>query len=481
MIVGILAILKTGACYVPQDVRLVPPTQLLRVRNACAAKVVLTLAQFVPKLPEFPGVSVIPIDTALASPLPVDVPVFQGTWRDTRPSDRCYIIFTSGTTGAPKGVQVTHGNVANVLLTDPMSLGMKPGLKVSQILSISFDMGAWEILGCLTHGAQLVIRARSIAHAVAQADVVVSTPTVLGTLDANEMRHVKTVAVAGEPCPRSLAEEWGKFCNFYNGCGPTEVTIINTAKLFDETEDVLTIGKPTPNNTVYVLDKDSREACKIGEVGEMWGGGLCVSRGYLNNEALTNERYVKDPFVENEGARMYRTGDLGRWNERGELEHLGRVDEQVKVKGFRVELDGVSACCEKASGCAKAVVLKVDDALVAWVTPGGVDRDEVLDCVKNRLPYYCVPKHVFCVEEFPKTGNGKVDKRALRKGMDDKEIPVAPKLSSAPKQDRMEVVVKTTKNTWISRESWMPSSLARELVAGVLSIFQRLYVSVIGH
>lgn len=412
MLVGIIASLKVGACYVPQHVGLAPDTQLLNIANATETKVVLTMDELESKLPEFPSnVSVVPIGAVIRSDAIASRPILS---RSVLPSDRCYIIFTSGTTGAPKGVQVTHGNVANVLLTKPMDLGMRPGVKVGQILSIAFDMGAWEILGCLSHGATLLVRHRSIANAVKHVDVVIATPTVLGTLDAGHMTHVKTVAVAGEPCPRPLAATWSKFANFYNSCGPTETTIVNTAKLFDERAAVLSIGKPTPNNTVYVLDPDTLKPCKIGEVGEMWAGGDCVSAGYLNKPELTAERYLPDPFIGGVGVFMYKTGDLGRWGENGELEHYGRVDDQVKVRGFRVELDGVSAIAETVAGVEKAVVLKIGTDLVAYVTPTATDEDAVKQAIAKKLPYYCVPAKVCRLNELPKTGNGKVDKRKLR-------------------------------------------------------------------
>jgi acyl-CoA synthetase (AMP-forming)/AMP-acid ligase II len=174
----------------------------------------------------------------------------------------------------------------------------------------------------------------------------------------------------------------------------------------------LTIGKPTPNNTVYVLDKNL-QPCAIGEVGEMWAGGDCVSAGYIGNEQLTNERYLPDPFLGN-GRLMFRTRDLGRWTSDGELEHLGRTDDQVKVRGFRVELDSISAVLESTANCKRAVTLKLDDRhLVAFVSSLAVDVEAAQTAVAESLPYYCTPKFIIALDELPMTSRGKIDKRAL--------------------------------------------------------------------
>jgi acyl-CoA synthetase (AMP-forming)/AMP-acid ligase II len=174
----------------------------------------------------------------------------------------------------------------------------------------------------------------------------------------------------------------------------------------------LTIGKPTPNNTVYVLD-ETGQLCAPGEQGEMWAGGDCVTAGYLGNPALTAERYRLDPFL-GQGRMMFRTRDLGRWTADGELEHLGRVDDQVKVRGFRVELDSVSAALESAPGCERAVTLKFDNRhLVAFVYPASTDTDVARRRCEERLAYYCVPSMILPVDDIPLTSRGKVDKRLL--------------------------------------------------------------------
>ena len=409
MVVGILGVLKAGAAYVPQHVGVAPPAQLRHVIATARTRVILTLAALRDQVPVPDGHTCLALDTimrerdqvtALAPRVAVDA------------DHGCFVLFTSGTTGAPNGVKVTHRNVCNLLLTEPGDLGIRPGWRVAQLLSIAFDMAAWEILGCLAHGGTLVVRGRSIEEAVRQADVVIATPSILATLDPVRCAHVKVVAVAGEPCPRPLADAWAGFARFYNGCGPTEVTIVNTMQPYTPGRARLTIGAPTPNNTVYVLDEQLRPL-PIGEIGEMWAGGACVSEGYLGNPALDAERYRPDPFLGG-GRRMFRTRDLGRWTADGELEHLGRTDDQVKVRGFRVELDAVSRVLEQGDGCTQAATLKLDErTLVAFVCPATVDPAAARARVAAALPYYCVPEDVHPVDALPLTARGKVDRRAL--------------------------------------------------------------------
>ncbi|WP_338141651.1 AMP-binding enzyme [Vibrio harveyi] len=145
----------------------------------------------------------------------------------------------------------------------------------------------------------------------------------------------------------------------------------------------------------------------------MWAGGLCVTAGYIGNEELNNDRYRKDPFLGGD-YKMFRTRDLGRWTEQGELLHLGRTDDQVKILGFRVELDSVSRVLEKTPSCHQAVTLKVDcKTLIAFVTPRNIDPEQAKETVKKHLPYYCIPRVIVPLESLPKTSRGKIDKRQL--------------------------------------------------------------------
>jgi D-alanine--poly(phosphoribitol) ligase subunit 1 len=416
MVVGIMAALKAGASYVPQHIGVAPKAHLEYVLEVASIDVILTLSHLQHKVPVPEGRTLIAVDEFMQEPFADDQEFVEPFLPETAVTcdNTCYIIFTSGTTGKPNGVQVTHGNATNLLLTAPGNLGIRPGLKVGQILSIAFDMAVWEIFGALSNGATLVIRGKDFMDVVRQVDVVISTPSILTEFDADQCHNVKTVAVAGEPCPRPLADKWSFFCTFYNSCGPTEVTIVNTAEQHTPSKEYLTIGKPTPNNTVYILN-EKMEPCAIGEIGEMWAGGDCVSAGYIGNEALTNERYVPDPFLGN-GRMMFRTRDLGRWTDTGELEHFGRTDDQVKVRGFRVELDSVSAALESAEHCKRAVALKLDNRhLVGFVSPCAVDTDAARQAVADTLPYYATPKFVLAMPELPMTSRGKIDKRMLMK------------------------------------------------------------------
>ncbi|MFD1051009.1 AMP-binding protein, partial [Kibdelosporangium lantanae] len=213
----------------------------------------------------------------------------------------------------------------------------------------------------------------------------------------------------------ALADAWSRRATFHNCCGPTEVTIVNTMYRH-EPGSAVTIGSPVPNTTVYVLDEELNP-CPIGEVGEMWAGGACVTAGYLGNTDLTAERYRPDPFLGADHV-MFRTRDLGRWTWDGHLEHHGRTDDQVKVRGFRVELDAVTSALEQAPDCVRACTVLHRDRLVGFVSPAGVSAELARRTVEELLPYYCVPTLVVPVDRLPVTDRGKVDRPALLSYLD---------------------------------------------------------------
>jgi len=316
----------------------------------------------------------------------------------------------------PKGVDVRHRGVTNVISGPPANVGMRPGLRVGQFLNIAFDMGAWEILGSLYNGCTLCIRGNTKKDWIAlmrTVDIVIATPSILACHQPEDYPSIKNVIVGGEPCPQALADKWARFTNFSNCCGPTEISICNTVQPHTPGYP-LSIGKPIPNTNVYVLSRDpsSTRPVPIGQTGCMWVGGVGVSNGYINLPEKTAERYRPDPFVGG-GAMMFNTGDLGRWRNDGQLDHLGRADDQVKVKGFRVELDGVAAAMRTHNAVRTAVALLVGTELWGFVSPSTVDLPLVRDATAAVQPYHAVPTQYLAIDDFPMTKNGKVDKRAL--------------------------------------------------------------------
>ncbi|GAV99929.1 nonribosomal peptide synthetase 12 [Lentinula edodes] len=351
MVIGILGIIKAGAAYVPLDGNVVSGSTLRHVLQDSSSTAILTFRKFASRL-EHSAVPAIYLDDFKCECLVTSE--CKNHFNDLSVAeDSVYVIYTSGTTGVPKGVDVKHGNVTNLVCLAPGNLSMAPGVRVSQLMNIGFDMAAWEILGSLCNGATLCLRGKTSKEwraVMKTVDVVIATPSMLGPHQPSAYPNIKVVAVAGEACPQGLADEWAKTVRFYNCCGPTE---------------------------------------------------------------KTDERYLFDLFV-NDGSLMFNTGDLGRWRPDGTLEHLGRIDDQVKVKGFRVELDGVAAALESSPGVKVAAALLIEDILWGFVAPNEVDSETVLSDAAKIQPYYAVPTRLTVMKEFPKTSNIKTDKRALR-------------------------------------------------------------------
>ncbi|KAI8634877.1 acetyl-CoA synthetase-like protein [Xylariaceae sp. FL1651] len=411
-LVGIIAVLKAGAQYVPLDGGIVADTALDHIFSDTGAQFVLCLNKFRAKVQPH------------ASKVEAEIVELDGhdqrrlSGNEVRPnvsvdpSSGSYLIYTSGTTGMPKGVDVRHRNVTNNLLVEPASLKITVGKNVAQLLNISFDMAQWEILATLMNGGTLHIRNGDWSDVLKRVDTVIATPTVLGKFAQADFPNIKTVVVGGEPCPVALAEEWSPYVDFWNICGPTEITILNTAHLH-KPGDQLTIGTPLPNTTVYVLDDDENPV-GIGQPGVMWAGGASISAGYVNLPDLTAARFKLDKFTR-DGTMMFNTGDLGCWTKDGKLIPLGRKDDQVKIKGFRVELDGVSAAIESVPSVTKAACLLVGDQLWGFYSaPGPLGEEEMSSIVGKKLPYYAVPSQWLHIASIPLTANGKFDKRKLR-------------------------------------------------------------------
>ncbi|KAG6849710.1 hypothetical protein H0H93_006093 [Arthromyces matolae] len=427
LVAAILGTLKAGAQYVPLDAQTITDETLQFVIGDSKPSAVLSMAEYIHRVPTTTGSAPVLSIEAEMERGALERPQGGKVQDLSSPADGAYCIYTSGTT---------------VLSGPPGNVGMRPGLRVAQLLNIAFDMGAWEILGAMYNGATLCLRGNSKREWKAlmrTVNIVIATPSILGLHDPAEYPLLKGVIVGGEPCPQSLADKWARHTNFYNCCGPTEISICNTVTPAHISGSPLAIGSPIPNTNVYILSRDpmNTRAAPIGSVGCMWVGGVGVSGGYLNLPEKTRERWRPDPFVagpsslddtanpedlwakkpNGEWARpmMFNTGDLGRWRKDGQLEHMGRADDQVKVKGFRVELDGVSMAMRTHPPVQNAVTLLINNALWGFVTPGNVSLAAVHAATSRSQPSYAVPapNHFIALDEFPMTRNGKVDKREL--------------------------------------------------------------------
>ncbi|KAH6657078.1 AMP-binding enzyme [Truncatella angustata] len=415
MLVGIIAILSCGAQYVPLDGGVVPDTTLRVVLEQSGGGVAVCLASTEYRLST--------IDEKGCRSVIIDEEIEElKSWEGNYPIEEsfvdlaredlgCYVIYTSGTTGAPKGVDVTHENVTNLIGLSPGNLGIKPGVRVGSVLNISFDMGAWEILGSLCNGGTLILRGSDWAQALREIEVLICTPSILAKYSPDVYPNIKMVATAGEPSGQRIADLWASHGTYYNCCGPTETTIVNTMHKHIP-GGPLTIGAPTPNNSVYVLDEDLQPV-PVGQPGLMWGGGLGITRGYINLPDTTAVKYRPDTFA-NDGSMMYNTGDIGQWRPDGVLDILGRADDQVKVKGFRVELDGVSASLNRCPGVIRATALLIQGEIHGYLEPMTINLDAVKQQLTLQQPYYAVPSKFHLLETLPETSNGKLDKKLLR-------------------------------------------------------------------
>ncbi|SDH69933.1 non-ribosomal peptide synthetase [Nonomuraea jiangxiensis] len=425
-LVALLAVLRAGACYLPLDAAY-PPERLAYLLADSGAALLLTDSAHRDRLPADRPPELL-LDQ-LADPEPADAgPEIRddGPLPSVGPDNLAYLIYTSGSTGRPKGVQVPHRGVVNLVTDVIRRLG---GGSALYMTSLSFDIAALEIFTPLLSGGTLVIAPedaartpKEIRRAAEDADLVQLTPSVASLAVEHLPPGLPRAILGGEPLPLDLATRLltvtDELWNFY---GPTETTIWSTAYRVPHSPATMLIGSPVANTTAYVVDQDLRPV-PVGVPGELLLGGAGVTRGYHGRAALTAERFVPDPFGA-PGGRLYRTGDLARWRPDGSLECLGRLDDQVKVRGVRIELDEVAAVLNEHPSVRRAVVAVRDDApggrgLVAYVIPAGEGsgagvEGELRAHLRARLPEAMIPAAFVSVPDFPVLPSGKLDRAAL--------------------------------------------------------------------
>ncbi|MGV9823184.1 amino acid adenylation domain-containing protein [Nocardia xishanensis] len=420
-IVASIAVLKAGAAYLPIDPAY--PADRIDYLLSDAAP---TLALDADAL-------------AAAEAEAVDRPEADPSDADRRaplhPSNTAYVIYTSGSTGKPKGVPVPHDAIAEHLACFNAEWDLTPQDRVLQSTSVSFDASLMDIFVTLAAGARVVVPKPNayrdipyVADLVTRHGISVlhMVPSMLATFlvlpEVNDWRTLRHVPVGGEALPGEVADRFAtQFdAELRNHYGPTEAVVCSTHMPVDGPQGtgIVPIGVPNQNVYLYLLD-EALQLVPNGVVGEIYLGGRQLARGYLHRPGLTAERFVADPFLT--GERLYRTGDLARRNAHGEIEFVGRADEQVKVRGHRIELGEVEATVTDHPGVAHCVVIVTEHEslgpiLAGYVVPApGVelDLDQVRAFVGARLPEYMVPAALTAIDEVPLTAHGKLDKRAL--------------------------------------------------------------------
>ncbi len=440
----VLAVLKSGAAYLPLDPEY-PAERLAAMTGDARPALLVTTSELLPRLPGDPDLPVLLLDdrsvlSRCAAQPSTDLSDGDrlGPLRTAHPA---YVIFTSGSTGRPKGVVVSHTGVGALAANQAAHYGIRPDSRVLQFASPSFDVAMAELCASLLSGACLVVPERSPAGGelgAILADRRIShllvAPSVLAEVPRRALPDLRAVITGAESLSDDLAGFWGRDRLLINAYGPTEATCDVSFAVRDTAPgtDATIIGRPIDGVRAYVLDGGLRPV-PAGVVGELYVAGGGVARGYLNRPGMTAERFVADPYGA-PGARMYRTGDLARWGADGLLRFSGRVDTQVKVRGFRVELSEVETAVSRCPGVARAVVTIREDLpghqrLVAYVEPeavgpqaegetGQTDRVRLLPSVLRAavgevLPAYMVPTGFVMVDVWPLTPNGKLDFRAL--------------------------------------------------------------------
>ncbi|HEX8245511.1 MAG TPA: amino acid adenylation domain-containing protein, partial [Longimicrobium sp.] len=420
LIVSLFAVLKAGAAYVPLDPAY-PPERVEYMLGDTRVPLLVTTAALAERVPHFRGAVVrLDADREAVAALSSESPAVA-----VLPENLAYVIYTSGSTGRPKGVQIEHRNTVPVLRWLKETVSDDERASVLASTSVCFDVSVAEIFGTLCWGGTLVLVENALS--LASLGEPVATVAMVPSAAAELLRmgaippHARTFLLGGEPLRNELAQRLyalGHVDRVLNLYGPTEDTTYSTCKEVEKGRvTAMSVGRPVWGTSARVLDADLRPVPE-GETGEVWMAGAGVSRGYLGAPAMTAERYRPDPLGA-PGARMYRTGDLGRVLPDGDLDCLGRMDHQVKVRGFRVEPGEVETALAAHPAVREAVVTAWDDRgekrLAAYVVPEGAapGTAELREHLRGRVPEYMVPDAFTFLPGLPHTPNGKVDRLAL--------------------------------------------------------------------
>ncbi|HMQ70356.1 MAG TPA: amino acid adenylation domain-containing protein, partial [Ignavibacteria bacterium] len=432
MIAGIIGTLKAGGAYVPIDPEY-PQERINFMLDDTGAKIILSSKLINDRINFGSNVKVIEIDENNS---------VLNSQKDSNPDERVkpdnltYVLYTSGSTGNPKGVRMPGRGLVNLLSWQDRQFENKKR-KVLQFTSLNFDVSFQEIFSTLCYGSTLClisadrridmeevtndIAKYGITHLFVPYIVLKNLSEILRERSGDNL-PLEQIITAGEQLKitEDIKAILDKGISIVNQYGPTEAHVVSSYTLVNSRDlPVLPpIGKPIFNTQLYILNEDQKPV-PVGVKGELYIGGIQIARGYLNLPELTNRSFIKDPFSKDPDARLYRTGDTARWLSDGNIEYTGRADDQIKIRGYRVELGEIESIIQQHKSVRKAVTLAKEDntgnkRLAAYVVPeDNFDKEEIISYIKAKLPEYMVPSLWVEVEEIPLTPNGKVDKRAL--------------------------------------------------------------------
>ena len=429
MVTALLAIFRAGAGYLPLDPSF-PQDRLDFMQEDARPLVVITQAHLRERC-SLHTTHVLCIDL----PIPQSEITSCAEYLPPQTSsldDVAYVLYTSGSTGKPKGVQITHRALTNLLVAVSNDLSLDRSEVVLATTTISFDISTFEIFAPLIAGAHLIVAPRTVAvngellaKAIRECGATLLQATPAGwqvLLEAGwDGQAGLKMLTAGEPLTWILAQRLlQRGADLWNLYGPTEATVYATGRQIFRDDEKITVGRPLANYTAYVLDQYHRRL-PVGAIGELFLGGIGVGAGYVNRPELTADKFLPDPFSSAPEARLYRTGDLARVLPNGEIDILGRADNQVKLRGYRIELEEIEALLDTHPGIAKSVARVTDlgagdQCLVAYVVSRDRNLADEADWRRHALrslPAYMVPTSFMVLESFPLTPNGKVDRKAL--------------------------------------------------------------------
>lgn len=421
LIVGILAVLKAGGAYLYIDSKL-PDERINYMLNDSKIEVMLTEKAFYNKIDD--DIFCLDLFDSKNFHLSSDnLSVINNS------NNLAYMIFTSGSTGKPKAVLIEHRSLNNFIIGANELIGIDVGRTILSMATASFDIFVFELFSTLLSGSRLVLTSddeKSNAEKLLalfnryEIEIVHGTPAIMNLLlDYNEriFNPVKLFIIGGEQFTSSLYNRLNKHtqAKFFNGYGPSECTVGVTFK--ELSSDLkINIGKPISNTKIYILD-EFMNLVPIGIQGEIYIGGKGLARGYLNQPKLTEERFIDNPFCP--GEKIYKTGDLGKWYAKGEIEFVGRIDNQVKINGYRIELDEICNQILCLQGVQNAIVIDQPTinhkrVLCAYIVSNKhYSPEDIQHYLGKTLPEYMIPAHISFISRLPVNSHGKVDRHSL--------------------------------------------------------------------